>query len=347
MKVKKILVLFCSLLMVLAMMAFDSKTASAAENSTKKFTLKLNTYGANNTADDKLLEDWTKIVEKRSNGRLKIDIYWSQALGKITDLFQQLDTNLCDLGFAGYIFFPGKFPITDVIGLPYLVTNSASTAVLLNGMLADGLLKEWDIGVKIIAFLPTDPTLMFFRDKKVTSMEELKGMKIRAPGKANLDIVEALGAIPTAISTTDLYMSLDRGIIDGLCTSLGYYYPSKLYEVTKYALLEPMGAGMNFVVMSKSAWDKLPADLQLIIEETSSEYFIRNINMQIDQYVNKAIPGIKKEGIEVYQLSQSEKIKWDKATEKLVKNWIKAKEDSGLPGAEAVRRAMSLKEATQ
>lgn len=335
---------FC-FLFVLSAFSIECDNA-LADNA--KYTLRAATYSSGKTGDSKCMEEWAKLVNEKSGGQIKIDIYWSEALGKTKDLFKMLDSGICDIGYGGYPHFPGKFPVTDVIGLPYLVTNTYAVGDLLNGLLHDGLLEEWNkLNVKLISFLPTDPTLMFFREKKVTTLEELKGMKIRAPGKANLAIVEALGAIPTAISTTDLYMSLDRGVIDGLCTSAGYYYPHRLYEVTKYALLEPIGEGMNFVVMSNKAWKKLPPDLQVVIEETSKAYFFKNATMQVDNFVNKSIPGIKEAGIEVYTLTEAERAKWYKATENLVNEWVKSMKEKGLPGEEAVKRAMDLRAATR
>ena len=89
-----------------------------------------------------------------------------------------LDTGVCDMIMEGYGFFSDTFPVSDVITLPWLVKSTAAAGQLMNSLMADGLLPEYD-NIHLLTFKPQDPIMMFFRDKKVTSLEDLKGLKIR------------------------------------------------------------------------------------------------------------------------------------------------------------------------
>jgi TRAP-type C4-dicarboxylate transport system substrate-binding protein len=320
--------------------------ASTAQGgaSTEVFNLKLATGSpdmpGSSTADFK---QWAQNVSTASNGRLNIEIFFGGALGESKDALTMLDTGVCDMIMEGYGFFSDTFPVSDVITLPWLVKSTAAAGQLMNSLLADGLLPEYD-NIHLLAFKPQDPIMMFFRDKKVTTMEDLKGLKIRTNTPGWTAFVQALGGVPTSVATPDLYTSLETGVIDGIVTSMGFFVPQSMYEVCKYALVEPLGESMTFVAMSKASWEKLPPDLQLVLTQVTQTYYWKNINDQTEDYLNTFLAQLKEKGTELLYLTDEERAKWQAATQPLIDQWIAKVDGMGKAGSEAVRRARVISE---
>ncbi len=287
-------------------------------------------------------KEWAANVEEATNGRLKIEIYWAGTLGESKDALAMLDSGIADMVMEGYGFFVDTFPISDVITLPYLVTSTVACGTLMNSLLADGLLPEYD-NIKLLMFKPQDP-VMLFCNEKITKLEDLEGLKIRTNTQGWTNVVEALGGVPVSVATPDLYTSLETGVIKGIVTSLGFFYPMGMYEVCKYAVVEPLGASMTFVAMSWEAWDRLPADLQLILEQVTEQYYWNNVFRESDRYLNSYLLPVEEAGVELIYLSEAERARWVAATVSLVDEWIAKMDAQGLAGSEAVRRARLLQE---
>lgn len=312
-----------------------SETTAAAQT----FNLKLATGSPDMpgvATDD--FKQWAANVKAASNGRLNIEVFFGGALGESKDALTMLDTGVCDMIMEGYGFFSDTFPVSDVVTLPWLVKSTAAAGQLMNSLLADGLLPEYD-NIHLLTFKPQDPIMMFFRDKKVTSLEDLKGLKIRTNTPGWTNFVQTLGGVPTSVATPDLYTSLETGVIDGIVTSLGFFVPQSMYEVCKYALVEPMGESMTFVAMSKKAWEALPADLQLILTQVTQTYYWKNINDQTDAYLNTFLGQLQEKGTELLYLTDEERAKWQAASQPLIDQWIVKVDGLGKAGTEAVRRA--------
>lgn len=329
---------------VLSACSEDAETTDTTAAPAEVFNLKCAT-GSPEMDNDTTREfkEWAAEIATLSNGRLNIEIFWGGALGESKDALTMLDTGVADIIMEGYGFFADKFPLSDGITLPYLVTSSVACGTLMRGMQADGLLPEYD-SLHLLYLMPRDPIMMFFRDKEVTSLEDLKGLKIRTNTQGWSTFVEALGGVPTSVATPDLYTSLETGVIDGIVTSLGFFQPMGMAEVCKYALIEPMGASMNFTAMSNAAWDRLPGDLQQIMTQVSEKYFWKNLYHQCDWYLNTYLPPVEQAGVKLVYLSEEEHARWVDATSFMVDEWITKVDATGQAGTELVKRAHVLSE---
>jgi TRAP-type C4-dicarboxylate transport system substrate-binding protein len=112
--------------------------------------------------------------------------------------------------------------------------------------------------------------------KPVKTMEDIKGLKIRAHGGLVPFIISNLGGSPTTTATTDVYMALERGLIDGAIRNLAAYNSFKEYEFAKYGLNINITWAAAHVFISTKTWNKLPKDLQLILWDTGRQATIYN-----------------------------------------------------------------------
>ena len=156
----------------------------------------------------------------------------------------------CDLAYV--MPLSKGFELLGAIDLPFMISKTAVAMDLAHALYRQGLFSSIfeKRGFKPLYFEPTDPFYFFFVDKKITSLDELRKMKLRGTTPPQIELIKALGASGVVIPTTDLYMALDRRTVDGLITAPEYVLAAKLHEVVKHTAWEPVGVPVGAVVMT-------------------------------------------------------------------------------------------------
>ncbi|MDB9823326.1 TRAP transporter substrate-binding protein DctP [Deltaproteobacteria bacterium] len=274
-------------------------------------------------------------LEKRTNGRVKITPYFNQSLGNMMDSLEMLQSGIADIVLFPPTAFSKVFQIFEAPSLPSLnVPNLAMSHEIVYTLLERGLLKKDLAGLKPLIFEGIDPMYLYFT-KKVTSLDELRKMKLRAGPGVSTAVVEALGCSVVNIPSPDVYMAIDRGVADGLAIMPDAYFSSRLNEVAKHHLDLPFGTGAIITVMTQKTWDSLPADIQIIWEKINWEakyYYLEEVTRRHPNRYEE----YKNAGAETYSLSPEESKKWLKLTETITDTWVKDKKAQGYPAEEAL-----------
>ena len=306
------------------------------ENSTdsgKTYDLKLNSSFPPNHAENIQLVQFAKKLEERTNGKVKITLY-EGTLGAQTDAWDMTKKNTVQITFKGEAYNPSRMPITNMIELPFEVPDVKSELLVANEWLKAGYLKELTDNFKVLFYAPLNPQRLFLRDKKITTIEQLKGLKIATVSSVQAQTVTALGATGVSMKGADLYMGLDRGVIDGSITGVDNIVDRKLTEVTKYAVDLPMYGGTFVLVMNKETWNSLPADIQKIIDETSQE--IASSEVKRLQDGEKSLWETVRKKLDVYTISKEEETKWRKAILGVTDSYVTDIAAKGYPAKEAL-----------
>jgi TRAP-type C4-dicarboxylate transport system substrate-binding protein len=279
-------------------------------------------------------------VKAATGGRVIITPYWGSSLAPDPEALSLLKSGVIDIAHLGAPLYPGEFPVSDVVSLPFISRTSADAATLLKALRSKGLMPELD-KIKFGFFRMTDMIYLMLKNKEVNKLEDMKGLKIRVSAGIANDTLPALGAVPVAIKPPDLYMSIDRGIVDGLMSSPGFMGPNKIFEVAKVFVDEPLWVGINFIVMNPKAWDAFPNDIKAIMEK---EFEKAEKDWQAENFkyeaVNKDL--IKKGGAKIINLSDAEMTRWKKATDPVVEKFVKKLNDLGLKGNQVMEEARKI-----
>jgi len=130
---------------------------------------------------------------------------------------------------------------------------------------------ESKLNGKLLAFLTYGPNLGG-AIRPIHTMEDLKGLKLRTTGSAQAAVYKALGAVPTQLSSKEVYMALQRGTIDGALSGPGRFYFSKWYEVTPYLVQDYLFPYLSFfLVINLDVWNKLSEEDQQILSDVARE----------------------------------------------------------------------------
>ncbi|HNB47563.1 MAG TPA: C4-dicarboxylate ABC transporter, partial [Burkholderiaceae bacterium] len=141
----------------------------------------------------KLIQPWCDKIQKESKDRLKCQIYPSLQLGGTpAQLMDQARDGVADIVWAVPTYAAGRYPKSEVFELPFMTTTSKGSSQALYTYIQKYALDEFK-GVKLIFNHVHDGTLFHFRDKNVTKLEELKGLKIRAATRINSQMIAAMG----------------------------------------------------------------------------------------------------------------------------------------------------------
>ena len=158
-----------------------------------------------------LAVEWGKELEKRTNGRVKVDVLPGGTLTPADKCYDGVEKGISDLGMSVFAYTRGKFPLTEVIDLPLGIKSGVAATRLINDYYKKFKPKELD-GVKVMFLHAHGPGLLHSKTP-VNRVEDLKGMKIRCTGLAT-KIVTALGGTPVAMPMGETYDALSRGVVD-------------------------------------------------------------------------------------------------------------------------------------
>lgn len=310
------------------------------------------TFAAHQGAQDvqtKLLADYAKEVESRSNGAVKINFYPGETLIKAAQTYDGVVNGMVDIGFSCLAYTRGRFPLLDYINLPLGSPNAQISSAIVNEVIEKFQPKEL-ADVEVLYLQSHGPGRIHTRKSPVKSIEEFKGLKIRAGGTTS-DIVKSLGAAPASTPMPEVYQALQKGVMDGGIWDMSASADWKLAEVVDYTMMCDKVAYNTgfFVVMNKNKWNKLTPEVQKVMKALAPE-FVQKHGKAWDEADDRGIAFMKKLGKEIIEIDDAECAKWGDAVEPMIATYIKKTEKMGLPGKEVVefvkQRIQAAKEGT-
>lgn len=256
--------------------ASEEKTDSAGETnaSEPEIVFKYAELNSDDNINTRVGYEFAKYVDEMSNGRIKIEVYSASTLGDektclnalqmgggTVDMYRANTNSLSDYGFQKLNMF----------GLPFIFTGREGMwKVLEDEQLGQAFLTEGaEVGAGMIGlFYMDEGARNLFTTKEITGLSDIKSRKIRVPEtQLMMDTMKALGAEPTPISYSELYSSLQSGVVDGAENGYPGYDSNKFYEVAPYYLLSGHTFSPGVVLMAEAKWNALsPEDQKILLE---------------------------------------------------------------------------------
>jgi TRAP-type C4-dicarboxylate transport system substrate-binding protein len=207
----------------------------------------------------------------------------------------------------------GRFPVMEAIELPLGYPSGYIASHVACDLYDKVKPKEFDQYYPLM-FSASPPSVVQTLRKRVNTLEDIKGLKIRAPGRL-ADTMKALGATPLPLEMADLYESLRRGVIDGNYGPVEQLKGWKIGELIKYAAATwKVGNTASFyVIMNKAKWDNLPPDVKKLFQEVSAEYKEKWAVAWTQQEIEGS-EFLKSNGGQITPISNTEIVRWIKAT---------------------------------
>lgn len=214
---------------------------------------------------------WAKKIEEESGGRLKIDIYPSATLSKPDVTYDAVAKGTVDMGVQVQGYINGRFPLTQIAELPGLSNSAAQMSCMLQTLYEDGVISSEYDDTHLLFMIGSEPATLHTIDKPIRTPADLKGMRIRRPSAIGGDIIEAAGGAPVGLPATDLYTSLQRGVIDGMAFPWSPTGSFKLTDIVNTHTNMPFYSSALVVTMNQDKYNDLPDDLKKIMDDNTGK----------------------------------------------------------------------------
>ncbi|MEH7493026.1 TRAP transporter substrate-binding protein [Neobacillus niacini] len=239
------------------------------------------------------LEDFSKKVEEKSDGKMKVEIFANGVLGAEKEVLEQLQGGAVDMTKVSAAALESFAPEYAVFSLPYLFVSKDHFYKSMESEAVQKLyLANKDKKFVGLTYYDSGARSFYTKDKAINKPEDLKGLKIRVQDSPTaIDMVKLLGGNATPMAYGEVYTALQAGVIDGAESNETALTTGKHGEVAKEFSINEHTMIPDILVMSSTTWDSLSEEQQKILTEaaqSSTEYQKELWNKAIEEAKTEA-----------------------------------------------------------
>ena len=294
--VKKVVAVILALTMLFAVSACGG---GDDKDSGKARVMKVAHWFNEDHPQHKSLEKFKTLMEEKTNGAIKVELYPNSQLGSEDTYIDSVKQGTVQMGATGTMI--AKYlPKIYAAETPYLVSDWDTAKNVYTGDPAKILEKGFveASGMKIAA-ITVNGFREFSSNKKISSMADFKGQRIRVPNVPNyIKMVEALGATPITMSLTEVFTAMETDAVDGQDNPYPTVVTSSFYEVQKYELESRHMFSPMFWVMNDSWYNGLSDDEKKAVDESVKEASDYNWELSED-FDNESKATLKEKGMKI------------------------------------------------
>lgn len=270
MKVK--ITIMLSIIFVLVSYSFAS---GAEDNSIEGLKVMEISYGHGfmpETPHHKAVLKFKELVEKKSDGKIIVNIFPSGQLGSAKEMFEGLQIGTQEIALLPTARISGFNPKLQLFDLPFLFPDRETAYEVMDGEVGSTLLKTLEDNNVVGVSYYEDGFKHFTCQKSITKLEDFNGTKFRTmESPIIMEQFRAMGANPTPVAFSEAYNAMQQGVVDGQENPLVTITNMKFYEVQDYLLLSSHAYLAHVLMFSKSWFSKLSEENQTLLIETGRE----------------------------------------------------------------------------
>lgn len=238
----------------------------------EKLEMKLAYYVGDQHAMSQWLVRWSETLEKRSGGRISVKRFPGATMGPTPGHYDFARTGQADVSWFLHGGTPGRFPLTEIVNLPFLVGSAEiGTKVLNDAELRSKWLDAEHKGTRVLMLFTHQPGGPHMSKKPIRTLDDFKGQRIRFASPTVREFIQALGATPVGVSPTEVAEQLQKGTLDGAFMDYGGVgIAFKLGGIVKYSTDMYSFVTSFGLVMNEDFWKKLGPEGQRLVMETTT-----------------------------------------------------------------------------
>ncbi len=286
--------------------------AGVRAQSAEPIVIKFSHVVAPNTPKGRAAEEFKRLAEQRTNGRVRVEVYPNSQLYKDREEIEALQLGAVQMLAPSLSKFgPLGVRAFELFDLPYIFPNKETLYRVMDGDIGKRLfemleprgiigLAYWDNGFKQMS-----------ANRPLRSVDDFKGLKMRIQSSKVLEAqMKALGANPQVMAFSEVYSALQQGVVDGTENPMSNLYTQKMHEVQKHLTLSDHGYLGYAVIVNKRFWEGLPADIRATLEKAMQD--ATEFERAIAQRDNDdALAAVRRAGTtEVYVLPFRDRVVW-------------------------------------
>ncbi len=282
----------------------------------------------------KLAMEWAKEIEKRSDGRVKIDIFTGSVLSGASENYDCVANGVSDLGMSCLSYSRGLFPLSECLDYPMGYPDGKTATRIANDFLEKFNPEEFN--ETHMLYLHAHGPGVLAANKDIKSLKDLRNLSTRGTG-ITAQIIKELGGNAVGLPQGETFEALRKGVVEATLCPIETLKGWKQGEVISNVIYIPaIGYTTTmFVTMNKKTWNKLPPDIQKIFNDVSEEWIPKHGEAwdQADEEGRAFVQSLNKS---FSKFDEAENAETFKRLEPLIGRWIEKAEAKGLPGKEAI-----------
>lgn len=311
-----------------ALGASATALAAAAPAAAQAVSLK---FAATISPASSLVKDvfmpWAARVAARSNNAVQIEVVGGPTLANPQNVYERVVNGIADIGWAVHGALGVPFPKTSVTNLPFEIADAVRGSVALWRLYESGVIADEYRDIVPLALVAPPPSGLHAK-KRVATLADWKGLKVRAADRISADLVTALGGTPISVPAPETYQSLSRGVVSAAVMPWSGVTTFRLQEVTEHHLDVPLGSIPGMVFIGKKTLEKLPQAAQEAIRAESGLPFSTAFGTWFESFsaaARRDVAAMK--GQSVYALEPAEFARWKQALAALESKWTAETQD--------------------
>ncbi|MFQ5935888.1 MAG: C4-dicarboxylate TRAP transporter substrate-binding protein [Acidiferrobacterales bacterium] len=317
--------------------------ALASEASLAQVKLRMSNQWTETTAGAQVDKWWVREIAKRTDGEVRIKIYWEGVLGKAKENLGLIQSGAIDLAAMSPGYFPAELPFHAAPNsIPMAMSEVPQATALMERLLTEVPAFDEETkrnGMKSLFFHHLNPYKLVCKEH-IKGIADMKGKKVRTWGKDMPRMVKAAGGVPVTLGLPELYEGLSRGTVDCIPFSVDLMVNYKIYEVAKHVHDITLWEGpTNAVWISRDVWEDMRRKHQKVVQDVSFEAAKRDRD-QVVAAGKKAITTLKAKGVKFHSFPAADKKRWKDANPDFFADFIAEQEKAGR--GDAARKTIEI-----
>ncbi len=280
-----------------ALLAAGFLAASVAQAQT---VMKISISTAQNSHQGVAIDTFAREVERRTNGRYKVQTFYNGSLGGERESIEAVQLGTQELAFSSTGPVPNFVPDTKILDVPFLFRDKAHARAVLDGPIGQDLLTKFDSkGFKALAWAENGFRHMTNSKRSVQKPEDLKGLKMRTmENPVHIAAYKGFGIITTPMAFPEVFTALQQGTVDGQENPLSVIIAAKFDQVQKHLSLTGHVYSPAIFLMNKASFDKLSAaDKQAFLDAAKEGTKVNRA--RVDEDDAKGVADLRAKGMTV------------------------------------------------
>jgi len=283
--------------LVVATVGFLAVSGASAQT-----TFKMNISVPKDSHYGVAIDTFAAEIEKRTNGRYKIQNFYASALGNEREAIEAVQLGTLDMAMSSTGPVPNFVPELAILDIPFLFRDYAHARAVLDGPIGQEMLTKFEpIGIKALAWGENGFRHMTNSKRPIRSPEDLKGLKLRTmENPIHMQAYKGFGLIPTPMAISEVFTALQQGTVDGQENPISVIQSWKFEQVQKYLTLTGHVYSPAVILMNKGLWDGLSdEDKQHFLE--AAKVAVKANRDRIDQDEKNGVAHLRSHGMEVIE----------------------------------------------
>ena len=283
-----------------------------------------------------VLEPLGKDLEKRTGGKVAVRVFAGNSpFGKVENQADQVRQGVVDVAWGLNGIPRGRFLRTSIMELPFVAESADSASKTLWTMLPEMLAEDYK-GFKVLAVHCHNPGLFHTRDKKIEKLEDVKGLRMRAPNAPTQALLQYLGATPVGMPPTQVYENIEKGVIDGAVFPWDAIKGFRLEKILKHHFDARVYSSCFHVVMNEQRFAGLPADVRRAIDETTGPVLVNQFGGWWNRWDKAGLDAVRPLGNVIVPVSREQREAWRTQLKPLIDSQLSELEKAGVANARAI-----------